>query len=79
VASRFLADVANSHFSDLAEAYPAGELADAFRQEWLLSLIKETRTNREFTTQTIRNAQWARELVKRQIGGSTGVIPPSQA
>ncbi|WYZ39380.1 hypothetical protein EsH8_III_001294 [Colletotrichum jinshuiense] len=59
---------------DLADAYPNGELVDVFRQEWLAALIKETKTNREFQPRTIETARWAREQVKRQLGGSTSVM-----
>ncbi|KAK0390814.1 hypothetical protein NLU13_0317 [Sarocladium strictum] len=55
---------------DLADAYPNGELADAFRQDWVSTMIKETKTNREFSPRTIETARWAREQVKRQIGGT---------
>ncbi len=60
--------------SDLADAYPNGELIDAFRQEWLTVMIKQTKTNREFQPRTIETARWARELVKRQIGGQAGTV-----
>lgn len=59
---------------DLAEAFPNGQLTEALRQEWVLRLIKETRTNREYSSRTVETARWARELVKRQIGGTTNVI-----
>lgn len=59
---------------DLADAYPNGELAEAFRQEWVTTLIKETKTNRDFSSRTIETARWAREQVKRQIGGSQNVM-----
>jgi importin subunit beta-1 len=59
---------------DLADAYPNGELVDAFRQEWLTAMIKETKTNREFQPRTIETARWAREQVKRQLGGSQAVM-----
>ncbi|KAJ9155733.1 Importin subunit beta-1 [Pleurostoma richardsiae] len=59
---------------DLADAYPNQELVDAFRQDWLTSLIKETRQNRDFQPRTIETARWAREQVKRQLGGSTNVM-----
>ncbi|KAK0628163.1 armadillo-type protein [Bombardia bombarda] len=59
---------------DLADAYPNGELVDAFRQDWLTALIKETRVNREFSCRTIETARWAREQVKRQIGGTQNVM-----
>lgn len=59
---------------DLAEAYPNGELVDVFRQDWLTNLIKDTKTSREFQPRTIETARWAREQIKRQIGGSTNVM-----
>ncbi|KAI0400407.1 armadillo-type protein [Xylaria palmicola] len=59
---------------DLADAYPNGELSDAFRQEWLSAMIKETRSNREFQSRTIDTARWAREQVKRQLGGTSSVM-----
>jgi len=60
--------------SDLAEAYPNGELVDAFRQDWLTAFIREIRTNRDFTPRTIETARWAREQIKRQIGGTANVM-----
>ncbi|EMR62748.1 hypothetical protein MGN70_012631 [Eutypa lata] len=59
---------------DLADAFPHGELADAFRSDWLNAMIKETKTNREFQSRTIETARWAREQVKRQIGGGQSVM-----
>jgi importin subunit beta-1 len=59
---------------DLADAYPNGELVDAFRQDWVTTLIKETKTNRDFSPRTIETARWAREQVKRQLGGSANVM-----
>ncbi|OTA62839.1 ARM repeat-containing protein [Hypoxylon sp. EC38] len=59
---------------DLADAFPNGELAEAFRQDWLTAMIKETKTNREFQPRTIETARWAREQVKRQLGGTTSVM-----
>ncbi|OAA54181.1 importin beta-1 subunit [Cordyceps fumosorosea ARSEF 2679] len=59
---------------DLADAYPNGELVDAFRQSWLTTMIKETKTNRDFSPRTIETARWAREQVKRQLGGSQNVM-----
>ncbi|KAK4102680.1 ARM repeat-containing protein [Parathielavia hyrcaniae] len=59
---------------DLADAYPNGQLADAFRQEWVTAMIRETRSNREFQSRTIETARWAREQVKRQIGGTQTVM-----
>ncbi|KAI1379171.1 ARM repeat-containing protein [Hypoxylon crocopeplum] len=59
---------------DLADAFPNGELADAFRQDWVTAMIKETKTNREFQSRTIDTARWAREQVKRQLGGSSSIM-----
>ncbi|KAK9417410.1 putative Importin N-terminal domain-containing protein [Seiridium unicorne] len=59
---------------DLADAYPGGELVDAFRQDWLTAMIKETKTNREFQSRTVETARWAREQVKRQLGGQQSVM-----
>lgn len=37
-------------------------------------MIKDTKTNRDFTPRTIETARWAREQVKRQLGGAQGVM-----
>lgn len=63
--------------SDLAEAYPNGELVGAFREEWLTTLIKETKSRSEFSARTVETARWAREQVKRQIGGGQTVMAQS--
>lgn len=36
-------------------------------------MIKDTRQNREFQARTLDTARWAREQVKRQIGGTQGI------
>ncbi|KAK2742626.1 karyopherin beta [Onygenales sp. PD_40] len=56
---------------DLADAFPNGEFAAFFRNDFVSNLIRETRTNREFGTRTIETARWAREQVKRQISLAT--------
>jgi len=58
---------------DLAESFPNGEYTPLYRSDWLMAMIKETRTNRDFQPRTIDTARWAREQVKRQIGGTHGV------
>ncbi len=63
-----------NRLSDLADAYPNGELVDAFRQDWVMAMIKEVRSNKELQQRTIDTARWAREQVKRQLGGSTQVM-----
>lgn len=37
-------------------------------------MIKETKTNRDFMPRTIETARWAREQVKRQLGGAQTVM-----
>lgn len=59
--------------SDLADAFPNGEYAQLYRAEWITSMIRETRTNRDFQPRTIDTARWAREQVKHQISGAQGV------
>jgi importin subunit beta-1 len=59
--------------SDLADAFPNGEFTAYYRAEWLTAMIKDTRSNREYQARTIDTARWAREQVKRQIGGIQGV------
>ncbi|KAI5860728.1 ARM repeat-containing protein [Durotheca rogersii] len=59
---------------DLADAFPNGELVEAFRQDWVTAMIKETKTNRDFQPRTIETARWAREQVKRQLGGTASVM-----
>jgi importin subunit beta-1 len=53
-------------FSDLADAFPNGDIAQYFRADWIMSMIREVRSNREYSGRTIDTARWARELVKRQ-------------
>ncbi|RDL41093.1 Importin beta-1 subunit [Venustampulla echinocandica] len=58
---------------DLADSFPNGEFSAFYRADWLTAMIKETRQNREFQARTIDTARWAREQVKRQIGGTQGI------
>ncbi|PQE21297.1 importin subunit beta-1 protein [Rutstroemia sp. NJR-2017a WRK4] len=58
---------------DLADCFPTGEYAPYYRTEWLMAMIKETKSSREWQQRTIDTARWAREQVKRQIGGSQSV------
>ena len=57
---------------DLADTFSHGEYANLFRQDWLTTLIKDVKTNREFQNRTIETARWAREQVKRQIATTQG-------
>jgi len=53
-------------FSDLSEAFPNGEISQYYHNEWLVKLIKETRSTRDYSARTIQAARWAREQTKRQ-------------
>ncbi|KAJ2900480.1 putative importin subunit beta-1 protein [Zalerion maritima] len=59
---------------DLCDAFPNGEIAPLLREDWLTALIKQTKTNREFSSRTTEVARWAREQVKRQMGGNQGLM-----
>lgn len=37
-------------------------------------MIKETKSNRDFSPRTIETARWAREQVKRQLAGGQNVM-----
>lgn len=52
---------------DLAESFPGGEISPYYRADWLMAMVKETRSNRDFRDRTKDTAKWAREQVKRQI------------
>ncbi|OJJ45676.1 hypothetical protein ASPZODRAFT_68627 [Penicilliopsis zonata CBS 506.65] len=56
---------------DLADAFPNGEFAAFFRNDWVTSLVRETRQNRDYSPRTIDTARWTREQVKRQINLAT--------
>ncbi|KAI9726275.1 MAG: karyopherin beta [Chrysothrix sp. TS-e1954] len=51
---------------DLAEAFPSGEYNYYFQSDWLLSIVKEVKSNREFSMRTATTAKWAREQLRRQ-------------
>ncbi|KAK4631923.1 Importin subunit beta-1 [Fulvia fulva] len=53
---------------DLSEAFPTGEINQFFRNDWLTSMARETRANKEFSQRTQDTARWAREQIKRQSG-----------
>lgn len=58
---------------DLSDTFPNGEFSQFYRSEWLMAMIRETRSNREFSDRTIHTARWAREQVRRQTTGTQGV------
>ncbi|KAL1650718.1 karyopherin Kap95 [Diplodia intermedia] len=57
---------------DLADTFPNGEFAELFRSEWIMAMARETKANKDFSPRTIDTARWAREQIKRQIGGASG-------
>ncbi|KAJ6031835.1 hypothetical protein N7540_002567 [Penicillium herquei] len=56
---------------DLADSFPNGELAAYFRNDWVTTLVRETRSTRQYSPRTLETARWTREQVKRQINMST--------
>ncbi|KAJ5725231.1 uncharacterized protein N7483_006588 [Penicillium malachiteum] len=56
---------------DLADSFPNGELAVYFRNDWVTTLVRETRSTRQYSPRTLETARWTREQVKRQINMST--------
>lgn len=59
---------------DLADAFPNGDFREFFRQEFLTALTRETRANADFLSRTRDTARWAREQIKRQVGGNQGIM-----
>ncbi|KAL8642533.1 MAG: hypothetical protein Q9228_000797 [Teloschistes exilis] len=57
---------------DLADAFPGGEFAEAFRSDWMTQLIREVRSSQEYSARTKETARWAREQIKRQGTGGQG-------
>ena len=55
---------------DLSESFPNGEYNALFREEFLLNMVKEVRSNREYGTATIQTARWARDQLRAQTGQS---------
>lgn len=55
---------------DLSECFPNGEYNALFREEFLLTMVKEVRSNREYGNATIQTARWARDQLRAQTGQS---------
>ncbi|RMY79334.1 hypothetical protein D0863_00089 [Hortaea werneckii] len=58
---------------DISEAFPSGEFAHYFRNEWLTAMAREIRGNKEFSPRTQETARWAREQIKRQAAAAGNV------
>lgn len=56
---------------DLAVAFPGGECAELFKNPWVTAMIKETKSNRDFSPSTIAVAKWAKEQITKQTGGAS--------
>lgn len=59
---------------DVAEAFPNGQFREYFRHDFLTAMAREARANQDFSGRTRDTARWAREQIKRQIGGNSGVM-----
>ncbi|GAB7360007.1 hypothetical protein MBLNU230_g7532t1 [Neophaeotheca triangularis] len=53
---------------DISEAFPNGEFSHYFRADWLTTMARDTRSNKEFSSRTQETARWAREQIKKQAG-----------
>jgi len=53
--------------SDVAEAFPGGELREFFQQEWISECLKQARSRPGYRTSTKETARWAREMVRAQL------------
>ena len=63
--------------SDLSRAFPKGEIAQFFRQDWLTAMARDARRNKDFSQRTHDVGRWAREHIKRQSGGWSSLSYPS--
>jgi hypothetical protein len=63
--------------SDLSRAFPKGEIAQYFRQDWLTAMARDARSNKDFSQRTHDVGRWAREHIKRQSGGWSSLSYPS--
>jgi importin subunit beta-1 len=63
----YLSDGSSSNGSDVAEAFPDGELREFFQQEWITECLKHARSRPGYRTSTKETAKWAREMVKAQL------------
>ena len=59
---------------DLADAFPNGEISDYYRNDWVMQMVKEAKSNRDFSPRTIQTAKWTREQVRRQQGMSKFIL-----
>lgn len=39
-----------------------------------MAMVKETRSNRDFSQRTTQTARWAREQLKNQLGGQVSTM-----
>ena len=54
--------------SDVAEAFPNGELREYLQQDWITDCLKQARSRAGYRTSTKETARWAREMVRQQLG-----------
>lgn len=53
--------------SDVAEAFPGGELREFFQQEWISECLRQARSRPGYRSSTKETARWAREMVRAQL------------
>ena len=53
--------------SDVAEAFPGGELREFFQQEWISECLKQAKSRSGYRSSTKETARWAREMVRAQL------------
>ncbi|THY47692.1 ARM repeat-containing protein [Aureobasidium pullulans] len=58
---------------DLSETFPNGEYSPLFSQQWVTSMAREVRVNKEYSQRTQDTARWAREQIKRQSAAAANV------
>jgi hypothetical protein len=49
-------------YSDLAEAFPSGQIRMFLLQDWVAAVLKEARTNREMPPGTKEVTRWAKAV-----------------
>jgi importin subunit beta-1 len=53
--------------SDVAEAFPKGDLREFFQQEWISECLKQAKSRSGYRSSTKETARWAREMVRAQL------------
>jgi importin subunit beta-1 len=59
--------IQNLTISDVAEAFPNGDLREFFQQEWISECLKQAKSRSGYRSSTKETARWAREMVRAQL------------